>query len=705
MPRPTGAPSRVGGHNAPLDARIARLFPDGAPDLLLLTIAAAALALALAAALVREKRRLEDGLQEAQAKAESLADEVFTLTETLEQQRQLFELQHDLVVSRDLSGAIRMVNAAYAEVADRPPEALIGTQFDFTGERLPAGNGPGRFDQAVRVRGADRWIAWSVIPVRDRLGKLVEHYAVGRDITERRRAEASSEAKSRFLATVSHEIRTPLNGVLGMADLLLDTRLEPEQGTYVRAIKTSGEALLSLIDEILDFSKIEAGKAEFVSETFDLHQLMEGVIELLAPRAQGKGIEIALSIEPAAPRFVTGDGARLRQVLLNLAGNAVKFTEAGGVGVIVGAAAERLVFAIRDTGPGIRADRLETIFGEFEQADGSGQRRHEGTGLGLAISKRIVERMGGTLAVESEVGVGSIFRFELPLVIAAASAPPAEVLPDLRGCRILVAADGPYEGAFLAARLEERGASVTRTADVDAAMAALAGQAFAVVIADCGFGLDATRGLAAAARAAGVGKRLVMLSPYERRSFGSPAEAGFDGYLVKPVRPRSLFARLGESAPTEAESAPSQTTEGPTAPARLTVLLAEDNPINALLARKLLEKAGVEVIAVTDGESALGAALAAQDGSGPHLDAALLDVRMPGMDGKTVVERIRSAERGRNLPRLPVAAVTANAFSEDRAACLAAGFDAFVPKPIDRKAIAAFLAGLRPGHTAPDRAA
>ncbi len=246
---------------------------------------------------------------------------------------------------------------------------------------------------------------------------------------------------------------------------------------------------------------------------------------------------------------------------------------------------------------------------------------------------------------------------------------------------------------------------MTRTADVDSALAALAGQAFAVVIADCGFGLEATRGLAAAARAAGVGKRLVMLSPYERRSFGSPAEAGFDGYLVKPVRPRSLFARLGEAAPAEARSGAPSVSENAAAAERLTVLLAEDNPINALLARKLLEKAGVEVIAVTDGETALLAALAAQDGKGPALDAALLDVRMPGMDGKTVVERIRAGEREKGLPRLPVAAVTANAFSEDRAACLAAGFDAFVPKPIDRKAIAAFLAGIRSGHTAPDQAA
>ncbi len=683
------------------------MFAD-APDLTTLTTLAAAAAAVAAAWFWRRAKRLEAAAIEAQTKAEALSDEVFALTETLEQQRQLFELQNDLVVSRDLSGAIRMVNAAYAEAADRRPDELVGSRFDFPGERIPTGSGvAGRFDQMVRVGGADRWIAWSVIPVRNRLGRLVEHFAVGRDITESRRAEASSEAKSRFLATVSHEIRTPLNGVLGMADLLLDTDLEPEQGTYVRAIKTSGEALLSLIDEILDFSKIEAGKAEFVSETFDLHQLTEGVVELLAPRAQGKGIEIALSIEASVPRLVTGDGARLRQVLLNLAGNAVKFTETGGVGVALKAGVDGMIFEISDTGPGIRPDRLDTIFGEFEQADGSGRRRHEGTGLGLAISKRIVERMGGALTVESEVGVGSVFRCRLPLAIAEGLAPQAPPPLDLDGRRILVAADGPFEGAFLAARLKERGALVTRAGDVDSAMAAMGGERFAVVIVDCGFGPDETRRLAAAARASGVARRLVMLSPYERRSFGSPAEAGFDGYLVKPVRPRSLFARLSEAAPAEApaERAP---VDDFAPQERLTVLLAEDNAINALLARRLLERAGVDVVAVTDGESALRSALASQDGSGPHLDAALLDVRMPGMDGKAVVESIRAAEQRKGAPRLPVAAVTANAFSEDRAACLAAGFDAFVPKPIDRQAIAVFLASVRRGNprrTGPPEAA
>ena len=244
--------------------------------------------------------------------------------------------------------------------------------------------------------------------VRWRLRGLREqHEALGDEIWEvraaiaaRQRAEAASEAKSRFLATVSHEIRTPLNGILGLADLLGATKLDREQLAYVEAVRTSGRALATLIDEILDFSRIEAGKLALEAETFDLGALVESVVELLAPRAQDKGLEIATFLDPALPRGVVGDPVRLRQVLTNLAGNAVKFTETGGVGLSVSLVRERLVrFSVDDTGPGVPAEQRDIIFEEFEQGDGTRTRRHAGTGLGLAISRTIVQRMGGALTL------------------------------------------------------------------------------------------------------------------------------------------------------------------------------------------------------------------------------------------------------------------------------------------------------------------
>jgi PAS domain S-box-containing protein len=656
--------------------------------------AAAIVAVIVSVWLLKDMIRAERRVKAAEVRAEELADKLFAMTETLENQRRLLESQNDLVVSRNLFGVIQSTNGAFCTAAGLDQATLQGSSFDFTGERMSLGRDEGlaeRYDQLIFINGAERWIAWSVLPIRNRDGMLVEHYAVGRDITERRRAEAANEAKSRFLATVSHEIRTPLNGVLGMADLLLDMRLEPEQGTYVRAIKTSGEALLSLIDEILDFSKIEAGKAELASDSFDLHQVAEGVVELLAPRAQGKDIEIALSIESTTPRMVIGDAARLRQVLLNLAGNAVKFTDAGGVGVALSSDIHGITVEIRDTGPGIAPDKLDAIFGEFEQADGSGGKRNEGTGLGLAISRKLTERMNGSIAVQSEIGSGSIFTLKVPLRVAMGGAPDAPPEVDMDGKIVLVAANGPFEGHFVAQRLREQGADVHQVSHAHGAMAELAQSRFDLVIIDCGLGAEETRQLAVMARNAGTAQRLVMLSPYERRSFGSPAEAGFDGYLVKPIRPRSLFARLSETAPEMTAPANHPVADAAARQSGISVLLAEDNDINALLATKLLEKHGARVTWVKDGASALAAALASIHGTGSAFDAAVMDVRMPGMDGKSVVSHIRAVEAASGHAPLLIAAMTANAFAEDRTACLAAGFDVFLPKPMDRGAIGVFV--------------
>jgi PAS domain S-box-containing protein len=647
--------------------------------------------------LLRDTLRSRRETVDANIRAEELSDRLFAVSEQLERQRQLIEDQNDLVVRRDLSGRITMANAAFASAAGRPLEQLIGTTFKFLGPRDHEDHGGNteRFDQAVRIGREERWISWSIMAVTDRDGRIMERYAVGRDITERRRAEAANEAKSRFLATVSHEIRTPLNGVLGMADLLLDMRLPPEQGTYVHAIKTSGEALLSLIDEILDFSKIEAGKADLATDAFDLHNVAESVVELLAPRAQGKDLEIALSIDPLTPRTVIGDGARVRQVLLNLAGNAVKFTDQGGVGIDLRTDGSTLLIDVMDTGAGISADRLEAIFNEFEQADGTGSRSNEGTGLGLAISRKLIEHMGGNITVESTPGAGSRFMVSLPLRIATGGGPDAPSDLDLAGETFLVAAPGPFEGNHLMRRLTERGARVIRATDMQEALAALAENSISNALIDCSFGPEQTRDLGAAARRSGVGQSLVLLSPFERRSFGSPTEAGFDGYLVKPVRARSLYARLSQIPLDQSQLPAPALFNGTESSSSIRVLLAEDNDINALLATKLLERLGASVTWVKDGQSALDTALAAVDGTGPSFDLAMLDIRMPNLDGRTIAARIRMAESAKGAAPMRLAAVTANAFREDRAACLAAGFDEFLAKPLNRDALALIVNGAR----------
>lgn len=655
---------------------------------------------------VNERMRAEEALSEERGVLRTLIDNV-----------------PDFMYVKDSECRFLVANRSVArQMGAESPDELIGkTDFDYYPRELAAtfvederrvmhsGQAEvNREETGMDSNGKVSQVLTTQVPLRDKSGKVTGLAGIGRDITHikkaqeemqraREAAEAASRAKSEFLANMSHEIRTPLNGVLGMTDLALETELNAEQREYLETIKMSGDALLTVINDILDFSKIEAGKIDLEAADFNLRDCLETTLKTLALRADEKGLELLCDVAAEVPEFVQGDTSRLRQVLTNLVGNAIKFTERGEVAVRVrvesrGAKEAVLQFTVADTGIGVPKEKFETIFAPFSQADTSTTRKYGGTGLGLTISTRLVQMMGGRIWLESEVGRGSQFHFTARMGVAEGKeiklgtiAPP-EVLRDVRvlvvddnqtNCRIL-------EGMLLRWKMQPTIAYGGKAALAQLQAAWEGGQPYGLILADMHMpDMDGFELVEEIRKRTELSTATIMMltSAGHRGDAARCQELGIAAYLLKPIRQSELREAIGRvlGARTEAGAIPLVTRfslHDAREPGQyLRVLLAEDNLVNQRLAVRLLEKRGHSVVVAATGLEALQAL------EKEAFDLVLMDVQMPEMDGLEATAAVRAKEKASGLHQ-PIIALTAHAMKGDREKCLAGGMDGYLTKPI-----------------------
>ncbi|MDW8353646.1 MAG: response regulator [Bryobacterales bacterium] len=634
----------------------------------------------------------------------------------------------------DHEGRVRHVNRAECALLGLEPSAMLGRPiWEFvTPEQRSLSQEAVRKKlsgqlplvpiqrEYVRADGSRVTVEIHESLIRDATGTIVGIRSVMLDITARKQAEqalleakeaaeAAARAKSQFLANMSHEIRTPLNGVLGMTSLLLDTPLTPEQRRFVEVLRSSGEALLAVVNQILDFSKAEAGKLTLEAVPFDLETVIDAAAELVAPQAQAKNLELCTYVAPSVPTKLQGDPERLRQVLVNLVGNAVKFTERGEVVIQVTCEEDRpdeatLRFSVRDTGIGLPPGAERWLFQPFTQADGSAARKYGGVGLGLALSKQLVELMGGRIGARGEPGRGSAFwftaRFAKPAPPEDAVAPPAETL---EGLRVLLVEDHETTRAILERYLASWGVSFRRasgTRETLEAMrrAAAEGEPYDAVLVSRRLldseGTALSQAIEADAQLGNVA--LILLVAWR-----DLCDRGMANHavrcLVKPVKRKQLFECLASvknpRAPAQAvlpaKAAP-ETLPRPAPRNRAGrgahILVVEDNAVNQMVLLQMLAKLGCTTEAVANGLEAVEAA------SRGRYDLILMDCQMPEMDGFEATARIRQREQADGRPRTPIVAVTAHALPEDRERCLQAGMDDYLSKPISPLSLAEVLA-------------